>query len=74
LYTTNPTWIDPGANPGLSGERPVTNDLSHGTALWVTSISKSKVTLSRYAMQAPRGIRGIVYLLLVLVLGTTWGE
>jgi hypothetical protein len=32
LSTTNPTWIDPGANPSLSGERPVTTDLSHGTA------------------------------------------
>jgi hypothetical protein len=32
LSTTNPTWIDPGANPGLRSERPVTNDLSHGTA------------------------------------------
>jgi hypothetical protein len=33
LSTTNPTWIDPEANPGLRGERPATNDLSHGTAL-----------------------------------------
>jgi hypothetical protein len=32
LSTTNPTWIDTGANPGLRGERPATNDLSHGTA------------------------------------------
>jgi hypothetical protein len=32
FYTTSPTWIDPGANPGLRGERPATNDLSHGTA------------------------------------------
>jgi hypothetical protein len=32
LSTTNPTWIDPGANPGLQGERPATNRLSHGTA------------------------------------------
>jgi hypothetical protein len=30
--TTNPTWIDLGANPGLRGERPATNDLSHGTS------------------------------------------
>jgi hypothetical protein len=30
--TTNPTWADPSANPGLRGERPVTNDLSYGTA------------------------------------------
>jgi hypothetical protein len=33
LSTTNPPWIDPGANPGLRGERPATNRLSHGTAL-----------------------------------------
>jgi hypothetical protein len=41
LSTTNSTWIDAGANPGLRGERPATNDLSHGTAslflyFWVT--------------------------------------
>ena len=30
--TTNPTWTDPGSNPGLRGERPATNRLSHGTA------------------------------------------
>jgi hypothetical protein len=28
LSTTNPTWIDLGAKPGLRGERPATNDLS----------------------------------------------
>jgi hypothetical protein len=32
--TTNPTWIDPGANPGTRGERPATNDPSHGTAFY----------------------------------------
>jgi hypothetical protein len=32
LSTTNPTWIDPGANSGLRGERPASNRLSHGTA------------------------------------------
>jgi hypothetical protein len=32
LSTTNPTWIDPGANPGLRGERSATNRLSHGKA------------------------------------------
>jgi hypothetical protein len=31
LSTTNPTWTDPGSNPGLRGERPATNRLSHGT-------------------------------------------
>jgi hypothetical protein len=31
LSTTNPTWTDPGSNPGLRCERPATNRLSHGT-------------------------------------------
>jgi hypothetical protein len=30
--TTNPTWTDPGSNPGLRGETAATNRLSHGTA------------------------------------------
>jgi hypothetical protein len=32
LSTTNPTWIDSGANPGLRGDRLATNSLKHGTA------------------------------------------
>jgi hypothetical protein len=32
LSTTNPTWTDPGSNPGLRGERLATNRLSYGTA------------------------------------------
>jgi hypothetical protein len=32
LPTTNPTWTDLGSNPGLRGERPATNRLSHCTA------------------------------------------
>jgi hypothetical protein len=31
LNTTNPTWTNPGSNPGLRGENPGTNRLSHGT-------------------------------------------
>jgi hypothetical protein len=32
LSTTNPTWVDSGANQGLRGERAATNYLSHNTA------------------------------------------
>jgi hypothetical protein len=39
LSTTNPTWIDLGLNPGLRGERPATNRLSHGTAMSNTLIA-----------------------------------
>ena len=31
LSTTNYTWTDPESKPGLRGERPATNRLSHGT-------------------------------------------
>jgi hypothetical protein len=31
--TLSITWTDPGANPGLHGERPTTNRLNHGKAL-----------------------------------------
>jgi hypothetical protein len=36
LSTTNPTWTDPGSNPGLRGERPAINRLNHGTAFTYT--------------------------------------
>jgi hypothetical protein len=32
LSTTNPTWPDPGANPGRRGGKPATNPLSYGAA------------------------------------------
>jgi hypothetical protein len=43
LSTTNHTWTDPGSNPGLRGERPATNRLSHGTA----DLKGLKVTVTR---------------------------
>jgi hypothetical protein len=33
LHTTNPTWTDLGANPGLHGEKPAANHLSYGMDL-----------------------------------------
>jgi hypothetical protein len=33
LSTTNPTWPDPGSNPGRRGEKPATNRLSYGAAI-----------------------------------------
>jgi hypothetical protein len=33
LSTPNPTWLDPGANPGRRGGKPATNRLSYGVAL-----------------------------------------
>jgi hypothetical protein len=37
LSTSNPTWTDRGSKPGLHGEKPVTNCLSHGTVLDIQS-------------------------------------
>jgi hypothetical protein len=39
LSTTNPTWTDPGSNPGLRGERPANNSLSHGTAYFMDYVA-----------------------------------
>jgi hypothetical protein len=36
LPITNPTWTDPGSNPGLGGGRPAANRLCHGTAFCET--------------------------------------
>jgi hypothetical protein len=38
LSTTNPTWTDLRSNPGLRGERPATNCLSHGMAFVYTLV------------------------------------
>jgi hypothetical protein len=46
LSTTNLTWTDPGSNPGLRGERPATNRLSHGTTF--TAKLLLKTTTVRY--------------------------
>jgi hypothetical protein len=34
LSTTNPTWPDPGSNPGRRSGKTVTNRLSYGAAIW----------------------------------------
>jgi hypothetical protein len=33
LSTTNPTWPDPGSNPGRRSGKPATNRLSYGAAV-----------------------------------------
>jgi hypothetical protein len=48
LSTTNLTWIDPGANPGLRGERPATNCLRHGTAIFnLLQVQKMAISASQ---------------------------
>jgi hypothetical protein len=50
LSTTNPTWPDPGSNPGHRGGKPATNRLSYGAAsrlsevpfLFLTLFTRSK--------------------------------
>jgi hypothetical protein len=44
LSTTNPTWPDPGSNPGRRGGKPATNRLSYGAAQRV-----------RYFLSSPQG-------------------
>jgi hypothetical protein len=49
LSTTNPTWIDPGANPVLRDERLATNDLSQATALNVDLLTQLALNKSATA-------------------------
>jgi hypothetical protein len=70
LSTTNLTCIDPGANPGLRGEKPATNDLSHGMALSWQFLEG--ISLSRQ----PRKLRRINWVWIVfkeiLSTGSNW--
>ena len=47
LPTTNPTWNSLGSNPGLSGERPVNDRLTHRT-------TKLKFKMIIYTQSVPR--------------------
>jgi hypothetical protein len=47
LSTTNPTWTDPGSNPGIRSERPTTDRLSHGTVIQKTACLTVKVKALR---------------------------
>jgi hypothetical protein len=46
--TTNPIWIDPGANPGPRSERPASNRLNHGMAI-ISKLSAQLPCLSHHA-------------------------
>jgi hypothetical protein len=59
LSTTNPTWTDPGANPGLDGERTATNHFSHGTASFYIKTSTESVSKmsGTYLIQAMDNVK-----------------
>jgi hypothetical protein len=69
LSTTNPTWIEPGANPGLRDERPATNNLSHGTTSLYTFFHISVIYGCKYCSQT-RLVCALSFSLLVLL---AWG-
>jgi hypothetical protein len=48
LSTINPTWLDPGLNPGRRGGKPATNRLSYGEAyllIFLNIISSTPVLI-----------------------------
>jgi hypothetical protein len=58
LSTTNPTWPDPGLNPGRRGGKPATNRFSYGAAnnkllTYIRQVSCSK--LNRETIDYPVG-------------------
>jgi hypothetical protein len=57
LCATNSTWSDPGTNPGLRGDRPVSDSVTHGPAslfpgnflLWISLHSFISIWMFRFA-------------------------
>jgi hypothetical protein len=48
LSTTNPTWLDPGDNPGRRGGKPANNRLSYGAvSSWKDNETYSRVQIKR---------------------------
>jgi hypothetical protein len=79
LFTTNPTWIDPGAKPDLRGERPATNrlNLSHKCTFnqcvlfyWTCNcvvVCNLNTNYSPTSKRAETGVRTQAYFLVLLV-------
>jgi hypothetical protein len=59
LSTTNPTWPDPGANPGRRGGKPATNRLSYGAALFSDDILSELAQPSAVMFLFPEGTVGL---------------
>jgi hypothetical protein len=41
----NPSWPDPGLNPGRRGGKPATNRLNYGAA-WASNLEKNVINVS----------------------------
>jgi hypothetical protein len=48
VFTSNPTWPDPGSNHGRRGGKPMTNHLNYGTACEWPYIVYVKIDASSY--------------------------
>jgi hypothetical protein len=48
LSTTNPTWPDPGSNPGRRGGKPATNRLRYGMATGLMLVLRQFIPLYYY--------------------------
>jgi hypothetical protein len=72
LYTTNPTWPDPGLNPGRHGGKPATNRLSYGAAMHCLSLLGNRD--SGFESHSGHGCLVLVYMcvFLCLCLATNW--
>jgi hypothetical protein len=55
LSTTNRTWIEPGANPGLRRKTPATNHLSHGMAKIGLYFDRYKLATARFDVWSSNG-------------------
>jgi hypothetical protein len=58
LSTTNPTWPDPGLNPGRRGGKPATNRLSYGAATSRTMVLESTEPLTEMSTRKFPDVKG----------------
>jgi hypothetical protein len=52
LSTTNPTWLDPGLNPGRRGGKPATDRLSYDAAQRINGLINFIVWFNHYIFWA----------------------
>jgi hypothetical protein len=59
MFTTNPTWLDPGLNPGRRGGKPATNRLSYG--VFLLCMLQNKVSLEHMLKMGPSSMQAHLY-------------
>ena len=62
---TNPTWTSLRLKPGLHGDRPATNCLSHNTACIISNVTSTSIShQAKWPLQYP--LKSLIYLFIAI--------